>query len=880
MAGFRSLLWWLGRLASPPSEDHVLQWGHTYSVQVQVKDAIQAHVYTADRRAYIHTNPAVGKPTLTAAADTNHLAPVTLAWGAVDDGDGDTMTYEVEVTRADGLKSSYQTTATSIALAALGKAAIGDVSWRVRATDEHGAVGSWSTADVFAVIDGGAVPTCTLVSAPAYLPPLVTYWRYFDADGDPQSHYQVQLASDAEYADIVETSGEVASAALHHQHTTTAAATYYRRARVKSGGTWSAWATDTITITAPTAQAEEMAVYRDAAGEPTLLGDAYPVSGLTINLRSNMASECRFVVNNFDGAEAGISDQEELLVYLKDSDGKRVTFRGRVTNKQVGDMLEVTAKDIAHLFDFWRVKRRLSHVTLGELITAIVEDPTGRTPTGIVCHAQEVATDYGVYRVASFDGAGKTLSGCLADFAAATGYEWTVRYTDGAYHLYWYDPTTQPLYPVTLKDNIDRAANSATQWRISDDIRVGRDSICPNRIVYTSVPDPLYPETQPDFDQAFTEALTDWGRAETTYTTEHRLNGYYWDADYGLWRTRGAYGLAWQYNRAYGTGTAWPAVLPICYRRLPAELRDLYRATTGRVVFDYKLTVNDYFGNAGHPAVDSYGGHSSTQYRNKPSVRLRLYILCSEDAIAHMAEVPLNGFYSDGESFAVDCTPPSSWNGVKQEAGFPMIYTWQEAEFPLPWVHIPGAPSAEPYRRVIALGVGVTLDGYWKTPAGVVYPTLSADATHTVRLGIDNLRIEPWGDSMAPTERYVETEAVTAGTTPPLEVMLDTQGLNYSAARELASLMLARRSAVRPVVQSGGIDGIRNVPVGARVPLALPNHGLASTTLSVSEVVYSPLDSGDTTQLTLGAPGERSGEVVRTMATVRQKLDGLLGAGL
>lgn len=840
--------------------------GKTYSIQVQVKDAQQAHVYSSDKRAYIHVNDAaVAAPVLTAEADTDSLTSVTLAWTGSVITDGDALTYELELT---GVTTQARTfNASSATSLEVGRLPIDTFTWKVRATDEHGMVGAWSSTDTFVVADGGALPVATLVSRPTSAAPLVTNWTYFDADSDTQTAYQVQLATDAGFTAIVEDSGTVVSTALFYSATITTAQTYYRRVKVRTGATnWSDWSTaDSTEVIGPTTQTSDVEVYLNAEGTPAALDQTtYPVSGMSVTFKANAPAECKFTVNNFDALEGGIDDDEEVLVYLKDSAGKRISFRGAVVSKDVGHMLTVTARDISRLFDRWRVTRTLSYMTLGQVIEAIVEDPTGSTSTGITAHCEEVQGDNGVVTIRTFTGQAKTLAAWLGDFASATGYFWRMEYIAGAWHFWWYNPATQPTYAVTLKDNIDRANNSASQWRIGDEVRVVKDrSQYANRIMYSGIPDPPVPPLGiENFDQVFTEAVTSWGiftdAGETTWGVTNTA-GYV---------QRGAYGMIFTWNHAQdGTHVAWDDIIPICYRRIPADLQDMYHPAFGSLVFDLKMTVKADTAQL-YSSVGSQPAEPKSDYYNvvKPNLRPVVFVFTSESALAAPGSLKVNAVSAlDSGSWIMDKDPSGAWD------------SWQTYEFPLPGNMFVGDVDA--YKHVIAIGFGLRTDGRFDAPTeGERYAgNVRSGHEQYIQFAIDDVRIEPNKVSNQPIDRYVETAAVTTGAEQPVETPLGVTGLNQSSASILAATMLTYRNRTQQSVQSVTVDGIRNIPRGSQIPLVLPNHGIASDTLAMYEITFLPFDSGDRTEVAVGDPKL---DVAKALAGLRQKLDSLVGGTL
>lgn len=440
-----------------------LALGHTYAVQVQVRDA-QDYVYGGDR-VVLHVNEAtVGAPTLTAEPDATTTDAVTVVWAAPSVGDGDTLTYELELTPPGGAATVYAVGA--VLSWYLGRLSAGTYSWRVRATDPHGLASAWSSPDAFAIAQAGALPVVTLASwGPAASSAFVSTWTYEDADGDAQDAYQVQLATDAGFTVIVEDSGTVASTESFYRHTTTTAGAYYRRVRVRTNGTdWSTWDGDTVSVLAPTTQANTLELWR-AGGAVAVDLNAHPASGVSITRRLDGPTAFSFTVDNFDGTRAGILADDCLELWLRDTDGKRLRFRGDVQTLGVGRFVKVECADPSAQWDRWRVTRQLQSSTLGQVITAIVENPTGDAPSGIVAQVEEIddpITPGQPVRLDFFNGAGKSLRAWLADFQSFTGARWYLEWTGAVWTFRWFLPASRPDWSVTLRDDIDADAETST----------------------------------------------------------------------------------------------------------------------------------------------------------------------------------------------------------------------------------------------------------------------------------------------------------------------------------------------------------------------------------------------------------------------------------
>lgn len=844
--------------------------GRTYSIQVQVQDATTSLWYACDERAWVHVNNAtLPAPVLTAEADTDSHTAVTLEWAAPATTDGDTHTYTLSVTYTpDGgsaVTSTYEDVDTTSRY--MGYLLAGSYSWSVMAEDSHGVESAYSSSDTFTVTSASAVPTAALVPWGPSVNPVVSTWGHYDEDGDAQTAYQLQLANDDAYTDIVLDTGEVTSTDQHYQHAALAAGSYYRRLRVQTGGVdWSAWDTDGVTVVAPTSQTDEIEVYLDALGTPTALDQTrYPVSGVTLTRRLDGPAELRFVVNNFDGTGAGIGDDEELLVYLRASDGTRLTFQGQVVSRKVGFLVEVTAQDIARDFAQWRVTRRLSNVGIGALVKAIAENP-GDGSTGITAHCDEVEVPGlpgRIIRCKSFSGNGRSLADYLSSFAACTGYRWYVTWESGGNHLYWCNPETAPTWAYTLRDDIDRADNSSSQLRVGDGVTVTRLRPRGNRVRYkAALTPPSPPAGYATWDDYLTETVSGW----TAWDDEVVVSA---DSAQPASGAEGSHSLKLTYTHT-STGESWPSALPLAYFRLPLELQDQTVRGWGRIYATGKMRL-------------SINGVVKAE-TDLPQSGCQLYKLTTESAITTPptgTATAADGSHSIGASLREGeepCSPP--WSTWERWGFYPTTSqsSWSSG-FSL---FGPTDTHADDWKHVLAWGIGYY---YWGATATIWSgnreyivrpPTVPAGQEIKIELWLDSFVVtgeEPTGrdgytQEMGTVECYVETAAVTAGTELPREVYLDLSGMSREEAKAMAEAELAEISVAQ--VSAGGLelDGMRNVPLRSQVALALPNHGLASATYPLAQVEYRPLDSGDTTTLTAGAipvDPQRSLEGVRKL---------------
>lgn len=135
---------------------------------------------------------------------------------------------------------------------------------RARWRTPIGTFSPWSGTVDFGVSVAGSIPIAVLVPLPQYIwsQPL-TQWTYFDADGDAQTDYQLQIASDAAFSSLEFDSGIVTSKVLSYQHSGLSAATHYRRLRVRTAGTdWSTYTHDSFVLQTASTQTTVLDLFR------------------------------------------------------------------------------------------------------------------------------------------------------------------------------------------------------------------------------------------------------------------------------------------------------------------------------------------------------------------------------------------------------------------------------------------------------------------------------------------------------------------------------------------------------------------------------------------------------------------------------------------
>lgn len=551
-------------------------------------------------------------------------------------------------------------------------------------------------------------------------------------------------------------------------------------------------------------------------------------------------------------------DDDQYVLRFKDSDGNLLEMAGYSRTLEIGDFISVTAYDISKEFERWKVTRSLQSLTLGQLLAAIVANPTGDTDTGIVCHCEEVPTSGGeVIRLGRWYGNARPLSDWLNEFAQATGFRWYVESVAGVWHFWWINPSTQADWTVTLHDDTDRADDSATSWRVGDGVTVKRDrSGYLNRLRYRAHWDPPLPPYGYTWDTYFTEGTTGWAYKSIDSAT------FTLSADASVKKT-GSNSLKCTWTGTVPAATAIRGytyrqsyVLGIAYFVLPAAYQNQYQKQFGTWRF---RNLQKYSVGASEATPDE---------RNQ----MRFYWILDErdlsdsarlEALLKRTQSAYAAAHPDDPvtSFALGQANDTAWG------------EWNDGILANPAGHNAPYLGIEPenLQHVYAIGVEV---GFQVGAAAGAW--CKAGDTVTVEQWIDDLRpvtpeTQAWGTPDG-EDFVIETAAVTAGTDRPVEGTLDTSGMGYTEAHAMAAKKLAKWSRTQETIGNLTLDGIRAVPMRATVPLALPAHGIRATSQPLVQATWRLLEAGDSTELTVGdVPFDEK----RSVETLKRYIDGL-----
>lgn len=529
---------------------------------------------------------------------------------------------------------------------------------------------------------------------------------------------------------------------------------------------------------------------------------AYPVSGLTITRPTNGPSSCSFTVDNFDATEAGIADDDELLVtvpYYELGSIGSYTWRGFVREKRAGDIMDVSCQDIAYRFAGLLVTRTdlVGEQTVGTIVKAIVENPTASDATGITATCAEVedpasAGNYLAVTDFNADGRRRPLLDWLNELADWTGAKWYVYHDGTVWQFVWFDPSANAAWAVACKDNIDFAAESTSQARVlnSPVVTKSRQQYI-NRVWYWY--DLRTTATgSSTADSTYSESTTPWSV----------LNGGATIATDGTNKTAGSYSVKF-------TDTSYHSN-DLCCLLLTMDAAD----------YDWSVASKQYF-------------------------KFDLRWTCDQEV----------SLIQPGAMLVSGATAPTSYANVTSLPFRNPIYGYLPQPMPEGGFSVVTVDAVSQY-------LGSTRNGFSLSDVRYVVVNLFAytAATSTLTLWIDNVRWDTEGDYELPdnepiwTLGKVETAAVTAGTEEPVETILSTRLLDYSAAASLAQGYLDAYARTRLGVERVEIFGIREVALDRDVTLTLAGRGITATAYPINSIEYRPYDSGHVTALSLGDP--------------------------
>lgn len=518
---------------------------------------------------------------------------------------------------------------------------------------------------------------------------------------------------------------------------------------------------------------------------------------------------------------------DDLIMMIKDSAGNQIEARGKFVGRSGGLAPELTYQDISAYWDRVPCALMFANKSIADILTQVVENPTGNFATGIVCQIEETVDASGNPVVlSSYSGQGKSVATILSDFQRVTGARWYLESRNGVTHFRWANPYGFPLWK-TIYDDIDFSAESGSALRAQDSdgelpLTVDASGYA-NRVRYpaTNTPLALLPGMN-DWDELFTEDLAPWkvyGNGVTISLSE-KAPGF------------GSNSIRFDYSFTKAAGNTLPDYIDLGYVAVPGPYCDMSSNNFGNWVAQAKKLITTDQGIA-------------VAKLPKSNVQLQL-ILRSSAYYGPLLNPATNAVISPTQ-LAGTAFVPVNW------PIYGKIDSTQDTQ---------GAPLFD-----------LTSVTFMQLRAKLANPKvvtqLAAGKTWNLTIWLDQMR--PTGapskeSASTVSQYYVETAAVTNGVELPIETTIEDLSLPYDDATTLALLMLNVVAQPKITVDQIEVKGIQPVPLFSDVGLELSRIGLNGVQYPVSEVTWLPADSGDVTQLTLGdIPRDelRAAEVVK-----------------
>ena len=532
----------------------------------------------------------------------------------------------------------------------------------------------------------------------------------------------------------------------------------------------------------------------------------------------------------------GIRSNDDLVLVLKASDDSPLEFRGQVWDKQDGLLPTVTLRDASAYWDRTPVGWVLNNVTLGQLLTQIVANPSGQAPTGYIPHVAELKDENDApITFASWSGLGKNLSTVLSDFQKITGARWCLesRNMGTETHFWWgnpADPVDFPDWsidgtnPTVIRDDIDPSLEDDTQLRVMDpggEIHPIRDnSGYANRVTYTAkVGMPPLPSGVTSWDALWTDSL-DMVTVYDPGTVSLIL-------DRHAPQSGGQYSLRFEATQTVPPGYTSAINLDLGYITVPPLYADMSSPWWGFLVADTCFALK-----VGGVPVDSLPG----------SARLQL--------VLHSGAYPGPFQFQDSspviEPVAISSIPNFYYGNTTIPFGN-LGLGWTTTFWPV-YGNPNLAKTVDPDGNVLFDPTNIQ-----SIQLRLVF-NFKAGQTYDMILCFDDLMPYQTGtpSGVGTTQYAVELPSVTYGIAQPLVMSLQDTNLSAESAYTLANAYLAQVSRTKVTVPNVVLSGIRPVPLMTNIPLELYRNGITGVSYPPVEILWSWGDAGDTTTLTLG----------------------------
>lgn len=525
---------------------------------------------------------------------------------------------------------------------------------------------------------------------------------------------------------------------------------------------------------------------------------------------------------------------EDLLLRIKSEDGKVIEYRAGVLYRTGGLVPRVVCADPSYAWDRVACEWTFSRETIGGIVRAIVENPSGVCATGTVCHIEEPrGSDNVPITLENFSADGKSVRTVLDDLAEMTGSTWCLVSKDGVWHFYFGHPANWPEWD-DLRDDVT-SDTAGTERRVTPpkgEIAVEQSNAgYANRVYYPhTISPPVPPPGCRDWDDVWTLASSGWktyGNGVTIADGEPAPGSGYASVLFSRLYTIGS---------GAGEVAAIPEWIDLGFVGVPGPLCDMSSWYWGWLQAQVKIRVTTDQGiavaNIPRSIVNLHMALHSGSYAG-PSL--------SERTNAAFAMAPSQA-------------AGTRWTSTKwQIYGVAKNTENEQGEtlFDLTNIH------------------WIQLRAMLSQPRTVT--ALTTGSSWALNLWLDQMR--PVGataaeDAPTRSETFVESDAVTDGREQPVPMTIQDLSLPYTDAVNLANLALAENNRTRITVPSLPVVGMVDPPVRSRFPVTLSTVGIEGVSYGPVAIEHRPYE--DKTYISVG---DRRLDQDHADAVVRRMLD-------
>jgi hypothetical protein len=502
----------------------------------------------------------------------------------------------------------------------------------------------------------------------------------------------------------------------------------------------------------------------------------------------------------------------DLIMRIKDEDGKEMEYRGTIRRRVGGIAPHVTCEDLSATWDKIVCEWVLDYASVGTILQHVIEDPTGGRPTGVVCHIDEPrGADNKPIMLKDWSGNGKTVSTILGEFSEMTGCRWALVSIGGVWHFYFGHPANWPEWD-SLRDDVAGDTPGTERRVLNPSGELGFSQTNEgfgNRVNFTkTIEPPSLPTGMSDWGEVWSEAAATW----KNYGNGVAIS----EAPPAPGHGSSSIKFVYSYTAPVEGAAIVPSYVDLGYVAVPGPLCDFSTwywgwlsaqckcwVTTDQGITDRKkprsiVNLAVYLHSGAYPGTTNVSG---SQLRLAPNRSVGWKWTLNKWQIYGKAE------RTENESGGTLFDPTNvRWLQFRAECANPKGYT-----------------------------------------------ALTAGHTWTLEVRLDG--IKPIGataakDAPTTSESFVEAQAVTDGDEQPIPMTIQDMTLPYQDAEALAALCLTEHYRTRNIVGPLKMAGMADIPILSRLPLELASIGVTDVSYAPVSIAHEPFK--DTTEISLG----------------------------